>query len=165
MRTTVLVITALSLLPLLPTLHAGSVSGHEPGVSYGTTTAVGLWDLYYATNAHATPWSVTFTETWGTIATLASDYDILLYRPGSLDDGFLDGSELLASAEHHGTASHTETLTYTLAPSQGYVVAVVPYKAQGEGYVLSSPDAFFQKATSVPAPGIEVGLACPPLCL
>lgn len=124
-----------------------AVADEEQGSTYGANlgyVAPGLWDTYWL----STPGGVVSAAlSWAETGVFPfADYDLHLYAPGAFDDGFLEPSELVAESSQHPYAHHDEALTYA-APSGGlYVVAVVPFQAQGETYTLSASPGDLQEA-------------------
>lgn len=146
----------LALVAMLPPLvGAQTVSGNAVGVNGGCVD-VGLWDVYWWSTGGG---ALSLDLTWARLPVLGADYDLMLYRGNALDDGVLTQDELIASAEHHGSGPAHEQLAFASLPGGLYVVAVVPYQAEGETYSLTAPGQL-QHATYGPTPGVEAYSPC-----
>lgn len=153
MRTTLPLLLLLALAPPLPAAGAGSGSEGGVGMNLGYVD-VGLWDLWYFDKVDGASWA-TFHLTWeGSL--LGADYDLRLYPPGSLDDGALD-EPALAWSEARAFSPRSEGFSLSL-PEGKYVLAVVPYQAQGERYVVTADPGWL---TDIDPPAAGVQLLCP----
>lgn len=124
-----------------------AVADDETGSTYGLNlgyVAPGVWDAYWFDAPGGT---LSASLSWEDAAPFPfADYDLHLYRPGAFDDGSLTPSELVAESSNHPYAHHAEALAYA-APAPGlYVVAVVPFQAQGETYSLAATPGDLQPA-------------------
>lgn len=142
-----LVVLFLLLVPVAP---AETERGGTYGVDAGYVD-VGLWDLWYYDKTEGTSLA-TLSLTWGTSPFPGADYDLLLYPPGSLDDGVLDEAPI-ATSETRSLTQRIETIHLVL-PEAKYVVAVVAHQAQGETYTLAA-DPGWLTDTYPPAPGVR----------
>jgi hypothetical protein len=144
----VLVILALlALLPFAPALADTVTSGSE-GVNGGYVDA-GAWKLYevWTGGGH-----LVLTLDWQKgLVPFGADYDLRLYPPGSLDDGVLNENPVAVSEQRSFTAGH-EGID-VIVPAGSYVLAVVPWQAQGETYTLRANGAI--TVIEPPAPGVE----------
>ena len=134
----------LAILALVPVAAAGSEQGATLGADLGFV-APGVWDVWYVDLAGA----FTVTLTWEPAVVFFADYDLHLYVPHALDDGFLARSELLAESVQHPHAHHSEAVSGVLGPGT-FLAAVVPYQTQMEVYTLAGPAGVRYAA---PAPG------------
>lgn len=156
MRTFALPLVALlAVVGFAPAIGAGTVNGNAVGVNAGCADA-GLWDVWWWDTSGG---SLAIDLTWARLPVAAADYDLQVYRGDALDDGVLTTSEMIASSEHHGAGPAQESISFSALPAGTYVVAVVPYQAEGETYALTAPGSF-QYATVGPTPGVELFEPC-----
>jgi hypothetical protein len=138
----------LALLPFAPA-HADSATGGSEGVNGGYVD-VGAWDLF---EVDAGGGVLSISLDWGKgLVPFGADYDLRLYPPGSLDDGVLDENPVAVSERRSFNEGH-EGIDAALPPGR-YVLAVVPWQAQGETYVLRANGSL--TVVEPPAPGVEV---------
>ena len=143
MRALSLLIAAVLL--LLPIAGADEVEGGTVGLNLGLV-APGVWDAFdFATSGGA----IVITLDWEEPGTFPfADYDLRLYRPGSLADGDLSDNELMAESSQHPYAHAAERIDASIAPGT-YVVAVAPFQAQMETYTLTANPGTFGDMTTL----------------
>lgn len=150
-----LLVAALALAPLAAgTTATGSTYGVNGGYAYA-----GVWIVYEFDKVGGTSPAV-FDLTWEKSLFPGADYDLRLYRPGSLDDGVLRNSELLNASETRSFATRHESLARVL-PEGKYVVAVVPFQTQGERFTLSAEPGWLNLAGRAPGVACWSELRCP----
>jgi|SRR5581483_7591657 len=144
---------ALLLVALSPLAGATDVAGSSYGVNGGYVD-VGLWRLYEIDH----PGGVLDLQlSWSLgLFPCGAKYDLYLYPPGSLDDGVLN-ERPLAISEDHACNHHFQELLLS-EPAARYVIAVVPWQAEGEVYQLHASAGNFY-VVSPPAPGTII--TCP----
>lgn len=138
MRTLLL---ALTLVALAPLAVADEERGGTVGLNLGYI-APGLWDAYWYQHPGG---GAGLSLSWAPSLFPGADYDLHLYRPDALNDGYLSQSELLAKSNQRTFAAHVESLGLSLSAAR-YVVAVVPFQTQGEIYTLQSAGGDLQFA-------------------
>lgn len=137
----------LALLFALPLAAADTERGSGIGMNLGFVQP-GTWDIYRFITAGGT---VQLDLTWAASLFPFADYDLRLYRPGALDDSTLTDNELLAESWNRGGTF--ERITIPLAANT-YVVAVAPFQAQNEQYLLKSNTGDLQfQATAIGTQG------------
>lgn len=144
-------VTLIALLALVPLASAQTAQGQAFGLDLGQVK-VGDWQAY--------GWNVgagarTIDLSWGasTFPIPFADYDLRLYRIGSLDDGTLTDDELLANSHQHGGPT-PEHIGYTIPLAGEYVIAVLPWQAQGEVFSLTTSAGSYTFVAD--APGIII---------
>jgi hypothetical protein len=144
---------------LAPTLAtAASQTGSTYGVNGGYVQA-GLWDTYTFDHVGG---AATIQLTWaaGSVP-CGADYDLWLYPPGALDDGKLTEQPIATSESHNCGAPKSEAISILL-PSAKYVIAVVPWQAEGEVYHLTTNNGWLNPAALTVGTQVE----CPTIpCL
>lgn len=121
----------------------GSV-GVEFGESY-----VAVWQAFWW---NATAGARTLDLSWvASPPPMAADYDLRLYKPGTLDDNQVKDTEILAASQTRAFSPRTERITYTVPTAGLYVVMVMPVQAQDERFTLASSDGDLAFAAEVPA--------------
>lgn len=143
MRPILVVLLALALVPLAPTALSDTEQGATVGVNLGAI-APGLWDAFWYQHPGG---GASFSLSWAPSLFPGADYDLHVYKPGALDDGYLAQSELVAKSGTRTFAAHTEAISASL-PAARYVVAVVPFQTQGEVYTLSATPGQLQYAAA-----------------
>ena len=144
MRPTLLLVLFALVAPPLAT--ADTEQGATVGVNLGLI-APGAWDAWWYAHPGG---SATLSLSWAASLFPGADYDLHLYQPTALDDGYLSQTELIAKSNTRTFAPHTESLAPTLSAAT-YVVAVVPFQTQAETYTLSATPGQLQFA------GVAVG--------
>jgi hypothetical protein len=139
----------LACVALSPLADAASAQGRAYGADAFYASA-GVWDVYYFDHlgGHA---AVGLTWEQGVIGV---DYDLTLYRPGALDDGVLEQSEVVARSWTFGwdVRHDAEAIALDL-PGGKYVISVEPIQAQGQRYVLTTNNGWLNLAAL--APGVK----------
>lgn len=147
-----------TLLALAPLAAADSRTGSTYGMNGGLVQA-GVWDVYTFDKVGGTS-TATIRLTWDASLFPGADYDLRLYRPGALADGVLRDDELVTAAETRSFSTREEVITRTLADGK-YVVAVVPFQAQGERFTLSADPGWLNVAGRAPGVMCWNALRCP----
>lgn len=140
MRFLVLALAALAL-ACPPVAVADTGQGGTVGVNLGYV-APGAWDAWWYQHAGG---GAAIELSWARSVFPGADYDLHLYKPGALNDGYLAQSELVAKSSTRTFAPHAEALSLDL-PAARYVVAVVPFQTQLETYTLSTAGGDLQYA-------------------
>lgn len=143
---------------LSPLAGADSKSGSTYGANGGFAYA-GVWDVYTFDKVGGTS-AATIALSWDASLFPGADYDLRLYRPGSLDDGVLRNSELVTANETRSFTVRDTAITRTLAEGR-YVVAVVPFQTQGERYTLSAEPGWLRFEGRAPGAACWSALRCP----
>lgn len=134
MRLVPVVLVLLALPAVAPPALADERRGDAYGVNLGYYDA-GLWSTWWFEKwGPAGPSE--FILTWSDDGYPPSDYDLLVYAPGALDDMRLT-EHPIASASTRSFTVREERIQMWLDPGE-YVVAVVPHQAQGEDFVLGA---------------------------
>lgn len=124
----------LLLIPLMvPAVAADSEQGATVGVNLGYI-APGLWDAYWYQHPGG---GASFSLSWAPSMFPGADYDLHLYVPTALNDGYLSPTELIIKSNQRTFAPHVEGFSLGLAAAR-YVVAVVPFQTQAETYTVST---------------------------
>lgn len=143
---------------LAPHALADTRTGGAYGMN-GGAASVGVWDVYFFDKVGGTS-TATLALNWTNGLFPGADYDLRLYRPGALDDGVLRDNELITASEQRSFTVRSESITRVLAEGK-YVVAIVPFQAQGERFTLSADPGWLNVAGRAPGVICWDALRCP----
>lgn len=147
------VLVLLALLALPPAVPAETRTGATYGVNLGYWD-VGNWNTWWFGKAGTGP--ATITLTWNNGIFPGTDYDLLVYAVGAMDDGVLNERPIAEASTRSFVVRH-ESLTLNLPPTtfnKEYLIAVVAHQAQGETYTLSADPGYLIK-NSGPVLGVR----------
>lgn len=144
MRAPVFVVLALVALLLPPLVPADTRTGSAYGFDLGYFHA-GSWSTFWYGKDQ--PGDAVITLTWAR-GVLPSDYDLLVYAPGAMDDGFL-GEQPIYQSSTRTFAVRSEQIVVPDLPlttfNNEYVIAIIPHQAQGETFTLSVSPGYLVK--------------------
>lgn len=124
-----------------PSAGADTEQGATVGANLGFM-APGAWDAWWYAHPGG---GAAVSLAWEESLFPGADYDLHLYAPSALDDGYLAQAELIAKSNARTFAQHTEGIALTLGAAT-YVVAVVPFQTQAETYTLTTAGGDLQFA-------------------